>query len=98
MMNSHENSDDVYIGQHRLSPIRKNISEDIDAMYDSNNLSKQKSQASCSSILPPRRIVMPSRYVSSRYDINISSYEQDEDQKKYYQAIVRLANMEGFKQ
>ncbi|KAM0864595.1 hypothetical protein ACQ4PT_043822 [Festuca glaucescens] len=54
--NSHDSSDDVYIGQHRLSPIRTNTSEDIDAIY-----------------------------------------EQDQEQKQYYQAIVRLANMDGFK-
>jgi hypothetical protein len=67
-------------------------------MYDKENLSNQKSQASSSSMLPPRRIVMPSRYVSSPYDENISSYEQDQDQKKHYQAIIRLANMDGYKQ
>jgi hypothetical protein len=96
--NSHDSYDDVYIGNHRLSPVRRHTSEAIDAMYDNNNLSNQKSQASSSSILPPRRIVMPSRYVSSPYDENISSYEQDQDQKKHYQAIIRLANMDGYKQ
>ena len=96
--NAEDSYEDVYIGQHRLSPIRRNPSEEIDAMYDQNNSYNQQSQASFSSTLPPRRVVMPSKYVSSPYDVNIQSFAPNMKQLEYYEAIVRLAKMDAFKQ
>ena len=95
---SHGTSDDIYIGNHRLSPIRKNTSEDIDAMYDDTISSKQQYQHSLSSTLPPRRVIMPSRHISSPYIVNNDTFVQEPDKIKCYQAIVRIANMDEFKQ
>jgi hypothetical protein len=95
-----DDSEVVYIGEHRLSPIRTNITEAIDTMYDQDNDGRPQNYGSSTSstqlsnTLPARRVVMPSRFVSSPYDVYTRSFTPSPKQVEYYQAMVRLANTE----
>jgi hypothetical protein len=98
-----DDTESVYIGEHRLFPINNRTSEPIDSLYDEENYANQSNYATSSSTaqftksLPPRRMVPPSRYVSSPYDVPVRSYTPTAKQIEYYHAIVRLANMDEYK-
>ena len=91
--------DEVYIGEHRLSPKRPTREEIIDKLYDSKHTSVQVSHDSSSpyGTLPPRRVVVGSKYLLSPYDVNVCSYEPTEQETQYFNAIVRLATMDEYK-
>jgi hypothetical protein len=44
-----DDSEVVYIGEHRLSPIRRNITEAIDTMYDQDNDGRPQNYGSSTS-------------------------------------------------
>ena len=103
-MLSDQEEDDVYIGKHRLSPKKPTREEIINALYDSKNVAAQVQHDSSSgpsmykTPLPPRRMVVGSKYLLSPYDVNVCSYEPSDQDKQYFNAIVRLANMDEYKQ
>ena len=48
--------------------------------------------------LPPRRMVVGSKYLVSPYDVNVCSNEPSDQEKEYFNSIVRLATMDQYKQ
>ena len=98
-----QDDEDVYIGQHRLSPKKPTREEIIDQLYDSKLSNAQRSHDNSSgpsqykTPLPPRRMVVGSKYLTSPYDVNVCSYEPTDQQKQYFNSIVRLATMDNYK-
>ena len=102
MLPNHDD-EDVYIGQHRLSPKKPTREEIIDQLYDSKLSNAQRSHDNSSgpsqykTPLPPRRMVVGSKYLTSPYDVNVCNYEPTDQQKQYFNSIVLLATMDNYR-